>query len=369
MRVVATTPRGEIAGTVANKVVSTLATEPQIAVEYDNGKNGWHTADELAPLTLDDDERDPYALPRMHRRASGYTFWRRGTCYYAYRLIDSWRVMEWNDDADAEMPLLVMDHKTRAAAVRELIAKVDAESLAPITVQHPGTRPELRPDMPVKAPARGEGCDAIGIILTMRTPPADAPIGSVYVMWHLGAPEWVAAEELMPRGHLPGSPNLLDAEYGSHGGEGMFWRGGEEYRVISRYSSSNDGPWDVFHRAADGTLTKIVQGMRTREAAHLAAVTAIYGFESLRSDTVSYLAVAENRSGQPLRVDDAPGADGWGRVSAPTADLAFNRLDGAGSGVRYDVVKRRDVRNRIGSVLVYPVRRDGSLGVPAMRTR
>ncbi|MEU5130015.1 hypothetical protein [Streptomyces mobaraensis] len=369
MRVLARTERGEITGTVMNKVFQSPTAEPRVAVDYDNGKYGWHSADELTPLAPEADERDPNALPRMRRRADGYIFWLRGTTYYVYRYEQTWRVTAWDDDADAETPLLVLGCTTRAAAVRELIAKVDAEAPALATVRQPGTRPELRPDMRVKAPSRGEGLDALGVVLTLRTPPAGVPLGSVYVMWHTGAPSWIAAEELVPTGALPGAPSLLNVEYGSPDGEAMFWRGGEEYRVISRYAPSTDGPWDVSHRAPDGTLTRIVEGMRTREAAHHAALIAIYGFEAMRSDTVSYLAVAENLSGQPLRVEDVPGVDAWGRVSAPTAELAFNRMDGAGSGLRYDTVKRRDVRNRIGFILAYPVRRDGSLGIPRSHTR
>ncbi|KOX20738.1 MULTISPECIES: hypothetical protein [unclassified Streptomyces] len=360
--------RGDVTGTVLHKRPDGFGKpEPVVCIEFDNGGVGYNYPEQLSPLAPEDDERDPKALPRMTRQANGYTFWRGGTLHYVYRYVETWRVMEWSDDADAAMPLLVLDCKTRAAAVRELIAKVDAATPA-APAPAPVVRPELRPDMRVKAPARGEGCDAIGVVLTMRTPPAEVPSGSVYVMWHLGAPSWIAAEELVPTGDLPGSPNLLDVEYGSRDGEGVFWRGGEEYRVIRRYPSSSDGPWDVSHRAADGTLTRIVEGSRTRNAAHHAAVVAIFGFEDMRAETVSYLAVAETRSGQPLRVD-VPGADGWGRVSAPTAELALSRLGGAVSGLRYDVVKRRDVRRRIGSVLVYPVRRDGSLGVPRMHTR
>ncbi|MFD7237026.1 hypothetical protein ACFWAT_17190 [Streptomyces syringium] len=369
MRVTCET-RGGATGTVLTKHTEGFGQDdPIVCVDYDKGGEAWNYPADLSPLAPEDDERDPQTLPRMHRRAEGYGFWRGGTCFYVYRYLRTWRVMEWSDNAAGEMPVLVIDAKTRAAAVRDLIAKVDAETLAPVTVQRPGTRPALRPDMRVKAPSRGEGMDALGVVLTMRTPPADVAPGSVYVMWHLGAPSWIAAEELMPTGDLPGSPNLLDVEYGVRDGEGMFWRGGEEYRVIPRYSGSADGPWDVSHRAADGTLTRIVENMRTREAAHRVATTAVLGFEAIRTETVSYLAVAENVSGQPLRVEDAPGADAWGRAAAPTAELAFNAMDGAGSGLRYDAIKRRDVRNRISSVLVYPVRRDGSLGVPRSRVR
>ncbi|MGW3322491.1 hypothetical protein [Streptomyces virginiae] len=363
--------RGGITGTVLTKHAEGFGqNDPIVCVDYDKGGEAWNYPAQLSSLAPEDDERDPQTLPRMHRRAEGYVFWRGGVSFYVYRYVKTWRVMEWSDNAASEMPVLVIDARTRAAAVRTLIAKVDAETLAPITVQRPGTRPVLRPDMQIKAPSRGEGMDASGVVLTMRTPPADVAPGSVYVMWHLGAPTWIPSEELMPSGDgLPLSPNLLDVEYGSNGGEGVFWRGGEEYRVVSRYSAETEGPWDVFHRAPDGTRTLILQNMRTREAAHRVATTAVLGFEAIRNETVSYLAVAENVSGQPLRVEDAPGADGWGRAAAPTADLAFNALDGAGSGLRYDAVKRRDVRNRISAVLVYPVRRDGSLGVPRLRTR
>lgn len=224
----------------------------------------------------------------------------------------------------------------------------------------------ITPDLPVKCPVRGGGCDAVGVVLHKRTPPEGECATAVYVMWSLGAPSWADAGNLAPRGMLPGVPNLLEGDGGSDGHDRTFWRGGEQYLVTNR-RNGEDGYWDVAHRAEDGTLSRIVARARRRDTAYTTAVTAILGFESIRNETVSYLIEAENSAGQPLRVD-VDGANRNGRVPASTVREGLRTLEDVKSGVRFDAVKGKDVRNRVHALVIYPVRHDGTVGVPRRRS-
>ncbi|WP_125262339.1 hypothetical protein [Streptomyces alboflavus] len=66
------------------------------------------------------------ALPELQPREFGHVFPRGGHTYFVYHLVDSWRVMEWLQDRDAEAELIVIDKTSRDKAVRDAVALIDA---------------------------------------------------------------------------------------------------------------------------------------------------------------------------------------------------------------------------------------------------
>ncbi|GGY28057.1 hypothetical protein [Streptomyces xanthochromogenes] len=360
--------RGEATGTVLyTRAEGGFGTDrPVVCIDFDNGGEAWNHAEQLSPLAIEDDPRGGTpATPGLTREHRGYTFWRGGRKYYVRRFagFGGWVVTLWDERSGDNIGYLALDKLTRKAAVAEAVEKIDSGAAAPVTVP----RPEIRPDMVVVREGHGDGLDACGTVLTTDTPQDMAP-GTVLVKWFTSTvPTWTPSDALAPRGDLPGAPGLLDVEQGSPSGEGVFWRRGQEYRVSSRYSD-NTAPWRVAHRAADGTLTTIVDNQPSRESARSAGVLALYGFETLHLGTASYLVAAENKSGQSVRLT-VPGADEWGRLGVETPEQGLRAVADCASGMRFDRLKNREVRNRIAQILIYPVRPDGSLGIPSCEAR
>jgi hypothetical protein len=90
-------------------------------------------------------------------------------------------------------------------------------------------------------------------------------------------------------------------------------------------------------------------------------VNDIYDTEDVQGQTVGYIVEAVNSVGQPVRLG-VEQADEFGPVAAPTVEDGLDLVRDCKSGMRYDVVKKYDVRSRIDAFMVYPVRADGSVG-------
>ncbi|MEV4437502.1 hypothetical protein AB0K09_00545 [Streptomyces sp. NPDC049577] len=226
---------------------------------------------------------------------------------------------------------------------------------------------DVTPDMTVLCPSRGDKLDAKGIVLHKRAAPEGESPTAVFVEWYLGAPSWVPAEELVDTGEMPHVPHLIEVPDAGSRETWMFWRRGNEYRVFN--TMSGDGHWAVARRAEDGTLSTFVTDSHTRQTAHRAAMTALYGFEDMASPVESYLVEAQPKGYMTALRCKAEGADEFGRVAAATPEEGLRAFDGCKSGMRYDVIKKKSVRNRIHSFLIYPVRRDGSVGIPRYQLR
>ncbi|MEV5567575.1 hypothetical protein AB0L54_32675 [Streptomyces sp. NPDC052196] len=153
MRVIArtgATARSEVHGTVLSKGVGGY-----VRVAYDNGDIGMHRADSLHPLDWLADKRDPEALPRLWKRAGGWLYWRGGEPYRACREEGgtTWRVRPYTADVELERPI-VRGARTRAAAIAEAVARVDARRTM---LFHEGTLPSLHLDGADASHLEGEG--------------------------------------------------------------------------------------------------------------------------------------------------------------------------------------------------------------------
>lgn len=125
-RVIVHTHQGDVHGTALAKTPADEGrSSDSVLVAYDNGASCEHLADALSPLDPAEDFRDPDTLPRLWRRDWGWLFWRGGRRWWAYKLVDAWRVIEWKDDEDAEGELLVLDKGTRAEAIDAAIEIID----------------------------------------------------------------------------------------------------------------------------------------------------------------------------------------------------------------------------------------------------